>query len=326
MKTRLLLAVMVLTALIFVPDGAARAHSGIMVDGAYGEGEWLAGFGSNGCPAFPGNNSGGFFSDTNGCTGPMGTEWIWKDAENDNRTDNGDEQDLNTFRLAGSSTALYGLAEFYPGDGSFDCNRVIVMIAVDTDSGAGGNVQLPAYSSDTDTNVDFGSGDGWERVIELSTARRGVWDASYNWSGTGVDATCSTANRLFEFSVDWSALGVTLPVASYRFMAAVFGRYDGDTGGGVQEVYGPNLVDVISDLGTWGEIQDNDPDTCPTEVQSGDDCADDYQFSMGFSPTAVELINLNASVRPSPGPAIALAGVALLGLGLIAWRKSRRGW
>lgn len=83
---------------------------------------------------------------------------------------------------------------------------------------------------------------------------------------------------------------------------------------------------VASQTVTFEFYNSDDDDTSAGNICdiTGDEEAWSGQRSFNTDPTAVELIDLNASVRPSLVPAAALAGAALLGLGLVVWRVRQR--
>lgn len=110
---RLFLLVITLALLVTLP---AMAHGIVNVNGTKDTNEWLDGFGSGGCPALPGNNADSIYKSSDGCTGPTGSEYIWRDASGDQREDHWSgtgNLDLVEFRITGDSTYLNFLLEFF---------------------------------------------------------------------------------------------------------------------------------------------------------------------------------------------------------------------
>lgn len=77
-------------------SGQVRAHGPIAING--NAAEWMAGFGTSGCPALVGFDGDQFFSTSFGCTtsNAPGAEQIWSDSSNDQRIDhwNGTETSI----------------------------------------------------------------------------------------------------------------------------------------------------------------------------------------------------------------------------------------
>ena len=69
-------------------------------------------------------------------------------------------------------------------------------------------------------------------------------------------------------------------------------------------------------LGTADDVNNN-------VTMTGISTFSTWAFGTGNGPTAVDLIDLNASVRPALGPTAAVAGLALAGLGLLGWQRRK---
>lgn len=83
-----------------------------------------------------------------------------------------------------------------------------------------------------------------------------------------------------------------------------------------------NLHILRNVSGTW-TLQASTRDITANWVQTtGVTGFSDWGIS-GNSPTAVDLIDLNATVRPALGPVAAVAGLALAGLGLLGWQRRK---
>ena len=303
MKRILTLCTIILLFGALLPAHPAQAHAIVSVNGAKDTNEWLAGFGSNGCPALPSANSSSIYGSAQGCTGPVGNEYIWTDATGDRRTDvcsdTYGDLDLKEFRLTGDPTYVSFLLEFAD---ITNCGKQYIAIAINS-SDSGGTAFFPD-NADTDL---AGFGSGYERVIEANTVNTGYWTNNTTYTAVDNASFCNADNNLWEIRFSTSDLGLTWPANSgaYDFAVAVFCQDSGapwDVGGS------SDVIDVITAASsTWAEVIDGDVD---------------YNFTMEFGPTAVELIELTARPASAPQAAPWLLGAGvLLVAGLLAWRK-----
>lgn len=292
-----------ITLVALLTVSTAFAHALVSVNGAKDANEWLAGFGSGGCPALPGNNSSGIYSSSQGCTGPTGSEFIWTDETGDQRTDhwNGTgNMDIKEFRLTGDSTNLNFLIEF---SDITDCGSEYIAIAINSNDSAG----TTYFPDSADTNLgDFGG--GYERVIEVNTSSTGYWTNDTTFTNSG-SSFCDATNNLWEISMPISGLGLSWPASSgaYDFAVAVFCN----TSGGICDVGGSSdAMDVITSVSgnTWNEVGDGSLD---------------YNFTMGFGPTAITLRGLTAQSGSRLPLALLAGAAALLALGgaALVWRS-----
>jgi hypothetical protein len=284
------------TLMVTVP---VVAHSIVNVNGAKDTNEWLSGFGSGGCPALPGSNADGIYKSSDGCSGPTGNEYIWTDASGDQRTNHWGSTgnlDLIEMRITGDSTYLNFLLEFQD---ITNCGSEYIAIAIDSDN-TGGTTFFP---DNADTNLDS-FGNGYERVIEANTQSTGYWSDNSTFVNSG-SSYCDTSNDLWEIQMPIADLGLSWPANSgdYNFAVAIFCH---DNGGICDVSNDSDAMDVISETGpgTWDEVSDGSLN---------------YDFTMGFGPTAVTLSDLSAR---APSPALLVASVLLLGA-VIVWRRKR---
>ncbi len=151
------------------------------------------------------------------------TEWIWKDASGDNRTDNfgnfvdGSKQDIQEIRLAADNTNLYYLAKFpsnidkTPGDGSLQLQITLRR--------AGSASTQEFLASFSDSRVPTASSPGgnipdarWDFLIRTLGGSSGTNNSIFNSSFTESFAGSYTSNStdgILEGSVPWTSLGGT---------------------------------------------------------------------------------------------------------------------
>ena len=276
------------------PTQPTFAHGGITADGSASD--W-ANLGNGSCPSAPSANTGAVIDGSHtdcglGVNG--GTEWVWTDATGDQRTDHWGStgnMDITQVRITGDATNLNFLLRF---SDITNCNAQYIAIGINSNDGSG----TTFFPDNADTGLGaFGS--GYERVIEANLNTTGYWSDNSTFTSS-LQSNCSASENLWEIQMPISALGLTWPAASgtYDFAIAVFCH---DSGGGICDVGGSSdAMDVVTSTSgnTWNEVSDGSLD---------------YNFTMGFGPTAVNLQTLTAQPAANTLTIIAIALVLLLG-------------
>ena len=218
-------------------------------------------------------------------------EWIWKDAQGDERTDftNPDPQvDLLEFRVSGDTNYLYLLfifnfpADLYIGDNG----ATFIALAIDRDRTPGSGVEW--FGGESETRVSDAARWEYQLIINLADSRyngqnlRSVshpldentnnWGAIFQlidttWSHiyqTGDDGTygllaVNLDNNAIEVRLSWSLIG-GMPDGTYVRFTLITARgwsdYDGN-GGGTWDANGSDALDTVTTAThTWIEVQD----------------------------------------------------------------------
>jgi hypothetical protein len=196
-------------------------------------------------------------------------EWIWKDAQGDERTDFASPDtrvDILEVRIASNATYLYFLIKMTNIDLTSGDGAPMVQISIDRDRTAGsGNVWLAGYP-ETQVNVNA----AWEYLVTTRFAT-GHNNLRIFPSGTITGtAVISADNDVIEGAIPWSAIGgspnnytLRLTFSSYRAwpdygsdLTSEVDDYDNawDIGGDGES----DALDVVTTAGpnTWDEVSD----------------------------------------------------------------------
>ncbi|MEK8024248.1 MAG: Ig-like domain-containing protein, partial [Candidatus Hydrogenedentota bacterium] len=177
-------------------------------------------------------------------------EWIWTDANTDERTDGTDPDgnyDLKELRLKGDTSYLFILAKFRD---ITTTTLPYLAIGVETDQIYGNGQKWFGNGSDLqmDTNA-------WRELeLVMNNNNVGFYSTinSWVWNDSGA-RTISTTNDLIEARYVWSDLKIVLP-KKLRFSAMTA---ENDAGN-VKDRYNADALDVVTQYSgnTWGEVQD----------------------------------------------------------------------
>jgi hypothetical protein len=187
-------------------------------------------------------------------------EWIWKDAQGDERTDFASPDtrvDILEVRIASDANYLYFLIKMRDIDVTSGYEAPMVQISIDRDLTAGSGVEWLGGWSDTQVNTNA----RWEYLV---TTRFGsgntnlrVWNTSWSASYVG-SAAISATNDVIEGAIPWSAIGGSPNNYTLRF---TFSTYRANTSDDTRDIGGPgtsNALDVVTTAGpnTWDEVSD----------------------------------------------------------------------
>ena len=227
-------------------SGQVRAHGPIAING--NAAEWMAGFGTSGCPALVGFDGDQFFSTSFGCTtsNAPGAEQIWSDNANDQRTDhwNGTGNlDLRQFRITMDRDNIYFLLRFTD---ITSCAAQNIQVAIASTAISSSNTALPD-NMETNTSIN------WFRVVEASTSATGYWTDGVTFTSAG-SSFCSTTNDLWEIAIPRSAMSMVNLSGTFSFSVAVACNTAGvpceAPGSDVMDTMtttGPNTIDEVGD-------------------------------------------------------------------------------
>lgn len=169
----------------------------------------------------PGTDNTAVYSPETAGTPIAYSEWIWKDAAGDHRTDNFDgfvdasKQDLLEFRLASDGSNLFFLGKFpsnidkTPGNGSLQ-----IQISLRRSSSSSSTEFLAGFA-DTRVPTDISPGGSisdsrWDYLIVTrfgsSNTNNRVWNSDWSSNDQG-SLSINATNGIIEGSVPWSALG-----------------------------------------------------------------------------------------------------------------------
>ena len=154
---------------------------------------------------------------------PVGyNEWIWTDANDDERTDFGTDSRVNIVevRVSGDNDNIYFLFKMEDIDLDNGDGAPLVQISVDKDMDGTGTDWL-AENSDTKVPTDA----LWEHLIYTkfgpsgNTAQPNIWDEGFTNNRAAGSAVCSATNDVIEMSIPWSELGspITADNTTLRF-------------------------------------------------------------------------------------------------------------
>jgi len=187
-------------------------------------------------------------------------EWIWKDAQGDERTDfaNPDTRvDILEVRIASDANYLYFLIKMRDIDVTSGDGAPMVQISIDRDRTPGSGIEWLGGWSDTQVKTDA----RWEYLV---TTRFGsgntdlrVWNTSWSASFVG-SAAISAEYDVIEGAIPWSAIGGSPDNYTLRF---TFSTYRANTSDDTWDIGGggtSNALDVVTTAGpnTWNEVSD----------------------------------------------------------------------
>lgn len=174
-------------------------------------------------------------------------EYIWKDAQDDERTDAWapySNADLRELRVTGDSGYIYFRARLAD---ITDTARPYLAFALDSTLDTGG---MDWLGDVVDTQVHASA--KWEREIVVNLNKTGYYDTSWTWHDAGT-SYISPVDDTIEIRMPWSELGTT-PPAKLRF-SALLAQNDA---GGTYDIYGSDVLDAVTWTGpnTWDEVGD----------------------------------------------------------------------
>ncbi len=194
--------------------------------------------------------------------GPTETgEFLWSDAQGDERTDLGSPDirvDLRTFGVTADCTGVYFLVNFQGAGPARGDGAVMAQIAIDLDQVAGSGQTWMAALADT----TVAPAAAWEFLVRTSFGS-GRSAVLFDQAFTPV-ATLPTAyvGSVLEIAVPWQALGLPAgPSHPLRFSVATFRSTADDV---TWDLPGTsNALDAVTDYGdpgtlanTWAEVSD----------------------------------------------------------------------
>jgi len=188
-------------------------------------------------------------------------EFIWKDAQGDERKDLNNWQpdrrvDLLEFRITADTQYIYFMAKMVDIDIESGSGAPCVQVAVDTDRIAGSGENWFGGWSDTATSNSA----RWERLImtRFGSGSQRVYVFNTGWvdQATSDDTQAISAqNETIEFRVGWARLGVS-PPCTLRFTVITHRQNTDDNSVDISNT--SDALDAITTTGpnTWNEVQD----------------------------------------------------------------------
>ncbi len=226
-------------------------------------------------------------------------EFIWKDAANDYRTDNGNFYDLLEFRITSDSTYLYFLIVLNTTTGIGANGAPGILITIDTDLTQNNGNTYFAYNSDTQVNQSGYA--NWEYQIALELANSAVssgtiiyGDGSEVWNGGSPLDLLDTSWNDVSTSSDEFVVNSTTNAIEGRILLSEIGspseinvelgivRTNG--AGDAWDVSGASdIMDAMTTIGpnTWDDVSDG--------------YIDDYA-TISFSTTTGDVISVGGPI------------------------------
>lgn len=166
---------------------------------------------------------------------PIGyNEWIWTDANNDERTDFGSDAQVNLLeaRVTGDNSNIYFLFRMEDIGNAEGNGAPQVQISVDKDMDGTGTDWL---ANNADTQAP--STALWEHLIYTSfgpnsnTEAPHLWDEGFSNARTAGSAVCSATNDVIEMAVPWIELEspITADNTVLRFTFSVYRENGSDS-------------------------------------------------------------------------------------------------
>ena len=191
-------------------------------------------------------------------------EWIWKDTEEDERTDfthpgRDKRVDILEVRIASNSDYLYFLVKMRDIDVTSGNGAPMVQISIDRDREAGSGQEWLGGFADTKVHTNA----RWERLIITrfgsGNSNLRLFDSNWNETFTG-DAAISSDYEVIEGRVPWSDLGGAPNDYTLRFTFSTYRAKENDD---TKDIVGySNALDVVTTVSgnTWDEVQDGSID------------------------------------------------------------------
>ena len=207
-------------------------------------------------------------------------EYVWLDNPGDQRTVFSDtvQEDLTEFRVTADRDYLYFTAAMSDVITATGDSAPQIRVAIDTDRATGSGTQSLGNSTETSTTVTA----TWEYLLvtPFGSASSTTSETILYQGGLGTSILTGTAaidmgNEVIEFSVPWTALGMSEPpTLPLRFTVASFRAQADDAT--LDDATGSDALDALTNCGDPG-------DTSNTSVEVGDGVVD-YAFDLFFEP------------------------------------------